>query len=135
MDINNWIMIVSALIITVGWFVTGHLERKNEITKERRSYRLDMLLSFFQVIFFIEKNLNMHTKQQIEELTKLVEESRRKFLLYGYVDEIDAYENVVDALLGKNNDSKIQKLNILSAIVRKRIRTELDLPFHVLRRA
>ena len=100
MTITDGIMITSALIVTIGWFVTGHLARKNEITKERRSYRLDMLHSFYPIIFFIqEKNYVIGSGQEKEKLQTLLGAARPKFLLYGYNDEIDAYENVVEAFL------------------------------------
>lgn len=133
MIVSDWIMLLSAIIVTVGWFVTGHLERKNGITKERRSYRLDMLHSFYPIIFFIqEKKYKISTDQEVKELEILLTKARPKFLLYGYDDEITAYEHVIAAFLSENNEVRTQRLNALADIVRKRIRKELDLPSHTL---
>lgn len=130
---DNWIMIISALIVAIGWFVTWYLEQKNEIIKERRSYRLDMLHSFYPIIFFIQKkNYKIRPGQEAEELEKLLAEARSKFLLYGEKDEIEAYENVVAAFLGEDNEDKTIYLNKLADIVRTKIRTELGLPAHIL---
>jgi hypothetical protein len=135
MSIDNWIMIASALIVTIGWFVTGHLERKNEIAKELRTRRLEMLHAFYPIIHLIqEKGSTIWAEKEIDELSKLLATARSKFLLYGYSDEIEAYENVVAAFHSSNVQAKLDQLNKLSDIVRIRIRTELSLPKHILYR-
>lgn len=131
MVISDGIAITSALIVTVGWFVTNHLMRKSEVAKERRSYRLDMLHSFYPIIFFIQKkDYKISPGKEAEELKKLLAEARPKFLLYGYNDEIDAYEKLVESFLTEDNEAKVDCLNKVADIVRKRIRSELNLPFH-----
>lgn len=58
MEIREWIMISSATIIVVGWFVNGFLNRRHEIAKKRMEYRLETLHSFLPVFFSIQKHEN-----------------------------------------------------------------------------
>ncbi len=124
MSIDNWIMIFSALIVAAGWFVTGHLNRKNEIAKERRKYRLDMLHSYFKIIF----SLPEYSKKPTEslKLPELLEEARRKFVFYGYEDEISDYISF-RTMDPKNIEASIKHANKLSETLRQRIRDELGL--------
>jgi hypothetical protein len=86
MNIENWITIVSAFIVAIGWFVTGHLSRMKDVAQKRLEYRLKALEAFLPVWFSIQKNGAPFT--QYGFLAKL-EESRSKFQLYGFNDEIE----------------------------------------------
>jgi hypothetical protein len=55
-EIRDWILISSAIIIVTGWFATGYQNRKNEISKKRQEYRLEALHSILPV-FFLYKSM------------------------------------------------------------------------------
>jgi len=54
---------IAAIIVIIGWFIISYLNRRNEIKKELRGYRLEMLHSIitlqidFQKTYIIDKNL------------------------------------------------------------------------------
>lgn len=135
MEVRDWIMILSAAIVVVGWYVASWRARKNEIAKERRIYRLEMLHSFYPIVHYINEAVEKtggKAKPDIaaEKLSELLRVARTKFLLYGYDDEICAYENLIKAFRASDSIEKIQCANVVSDMVRKRIREELDLPAH-----
>src|SRR5262249_10274359 len=104
MEVRDWVMIISALIVTVGWFVTGYINRRNETAKKRADYRLEMLQSYWPILFFIQKwqsdpGWMNHDKRL--EVQNLIETARSKFLLYGYDDEIVLFESFVESVTSR----------------------------------
>ncbi len=73
MTISNWIMIISAIIVAIGWFVTGYLSRMQDVAQKRLEYRIDALKSFLPVWFTIQINPEPFTDPSF--LTKLEEAS------------------------------------------------------------
>lgn len=97
-----------------------------------------MLQSFIPIIHYLnefDKN-EVSLNEKLRTLLELVAATRTKFLMYGYEDEIEAYENLVAELesFERKNEKLIQCVNALATIVRNRIRKELDLPPHKLER-
>lgn len=138
MEIRDWIMISSAAIVIAGWYAASWRARKNEIAKERRTLRLEMLHSYYPIVHFINdinlKDGKISSGTDLEKLRELIGTARTKFLLYGYNDEIQAYEDLVAAFLSKDGTRKIECVNLVADIVRLRIRKELELPSHTLER-
>ncbi|MEI7237935.1 MULTISPECIES: hypothetical protein [Pectobacterium] len=124
MEIRDWITITSALIIAVGWFVTGYLNRIKDVAQKRLEYRLKALESFLPVYFSIEKNGAPFT--QPDFLTQL-ENSRSNFQLYGLKDEIELMQYFISAIEEKNLPEANIALNKLVPLVRGRIRKELSI--------
>ena len=124
MEIRDWITITSALIIAVGWFVTGYLNRIKDVAQKRLEYRLKALESFLPVYFSIEKNGAPFT--QPDFLTQL-ENSRSNFQLYGFKDEIELMQYFISAIEEKNLPEANIALNKLVPLVRGRIRKELSI--------
>ncbi|KFF61864.1 MULTISPECIES: hypothetical protein [Pectobacterium] len=124
MEIRDWITITSALIIAVGWFVTGYLNRIKDVAQKRLEYRLKALESFLPVYFSIEKNGAPFT--QPDFLTQL-ENSRSNFQLYGLKDEIELMQYFISAIEEKNLPEANIALNKLVPLVRSRIRKELSI--------
>lgn len=124
MEVNDWITIVSALIVAIGWFVTGYLNRVKDVAQKRLEYRLKALEAFLVVWFAIQKNSAPFT--QPEFLSQL-EDARSKFQLYGFKDEIAVMERLVAAMEKQNVDAANATLNTLVPLVRERIRKELKI--------
>ena len=125
MEIRDWIMISSATIVVVGWFVSGYLNRRHEVAKKRMEYRLETLHSFLPVFFSIQKHKNPF--EDDPELLAKLEKSRSNFQLYGLKDEISEFEAMVKAIESKDVAQFNSKLRKLIELVRARIRNEIGL--------
>lgn len=121
-DLAQIITIVSVILVIIGWFVNQWLNRKNEIVKEARSYRLDMLDSIikFRNDWVKTKNVNQ----------QLWDECYTKVQLYGLNDELVAFENLRKEMEKEQDDNKNQMGDYLIKLVilcRNRIREELKI--------
>lgn len=119
MIISDWMVLLSVVIVVVGWFVNSHLSRRHEIAKKRIEHRLDMLKKYLSFCLEAEKSKSLHDFNDIHA----------SFLLYGQKDEIELALQIADAASGQQVDkdflSPMRKLNIL---VRDRLREQLGLP-------
>jgi len=122
MSLDNWIMLISAVIVAVGWFVTGYLNRLQDISQKRTEHRLEALKSFLHVWFSIQRNNSPFN--QPDFLPKL-EKARSNFQLYGYKDEIDLMEGFIEAIEQRNLENAKTILSKLVPMVPNRIRKEL----------
>jgi hypothetical protein len=125
-EIKDWITIVSVIALISGWFVNGYLNRKNEIAKKRLEYRLPTLKSFLKIWYLVQESSETNPLD-IVKYKNLIVEVREDFQLYGQKDEIELFEEFVEASIGKNFDRTkvVDKLTKLVILVRTRIRKEL----------
>jgi hypothetical protein len=123
-EIKDWITIVSVIALISGWFVNGYLNRKNEIAKKRLEYRLPTLKSFLKIWYLVQESSETNP---LDIVKNLIVEVREDFQLYGQKDEIELFEEFVEASIGKNFDRTkvVDKLTKLVILVRTRIRKEL----------
>ncbi len=124
MEIKDYITISSVIIIIVGWFINGYINRKHEIAKKRLEYRMDSLESFLKVWFFIQKNSNPFSDPIF---LPLLEKARSNFQLYGETDEIDNFEKFIKKLETKDIIGANKALGELVPLVKNKIRKELGL--------
>ena len=122
MKISDWITIASALLIAIGWFVSGYLGQKNNVTLKRLEFRLKALESFLPVIFAIEKNSAPFADPAF---LPLLEDSRSKIQLYGHDDEIELFEKFIGAIESQNLPGANAAFDQLTSLIRTRIREEL----------
>lgn len=126
MNMNmNWVQvltIVPMVLVIIGWFVEQHLNRKNEIAKEARSYRLEMLHS---VIKFRNDFVMMQKFCQ-----QLFDDAYIKMQLYGLNDEKAAFENLRIEMMKSQNGEENQVSDCLikmAVLCVDKIRKELNL--------
>lgn len=81
---TNWIPILSAFVIIVGWFINNYFNRKLEISKERLKYRLDALNSCIELLYELENNNNPLSDSTFKERLLIV---KRKLFFYGNSNE------------------------------------------------
>jgi hypothetical protein len=126
MEIKEWIMIISVLIIVAGWFINNYLNRKHEISKKRLDYRLETLQSFIPVYLSISSS----SKPFIDDknLNQKIIKAGINFQLYGYQDELILFNSFKTALNNHNLDKATDSINELIKLVKSRIRSELKLP-------
>ncbi len=126
MEISDYAIIISSVIIVVGWFVNSLLNRRNEIHKKRMSYRLTTLHSFLPVFFSMSSSSQPFITDT--SLGEKIKEARIQFQLYGHQDELKAFNEFVKAVEKQDTDEATKTINILIGIVIGRIRAELKLP-------
>lgn len=119
MKTSDYILILSAVIVVIGWFVNSDLNRKHEIATRRTEHRIDTLKNY--ISFYIEaqkiKSLNGFNDIQIS------------FYLYGYDDEIELVDKITTIVTTQPKNSEWLKLmEELNILTRNRLRTELGLP-------
>jgi len=123
---KDWISLGAALggalIVAIGWFVTGWPNRRKDVAQRRLEFRLQALESFLPVWFIIQANPAPFTNPNfLDKLTN----ARTKFQLYGLKDEIDIFERFVSAIESKDLAAANPALSRLVPMVRERIRMEL----------
>ena len=119
MTISDYILLLSAIIVVVGWFVNSYLNRRHEIAKKRIDHRLEMLKNYlsFYVGALKSKSLNGFDDVQVS------------FHLYGYDDEIELVEQIANISANQPNNRKLSELLVnLNVLVRDRLRKQLGLP-------
>ncbi|WP_028304074.1 hypothetical protein [Oceanospirillum maris] len=119
LEVRDWILLGSALIVVIGWFVDGLLNRRHEIAKLRAEHRIDTLKNF--ISFFVEAN----EKKSLDKFNDI----QVQFYLYGYKDEVALIKHVTDIVTtDPNNPEWLSTLKQLNILVRNRLRKELRLP-------
>jgi hypothetical protein len=126
MTMDHWMTLAAAAIggtlVAIGWFVTGYLNRAQDVAQRRLTYRLQALESFLPVWSAIEKSGAPFTQPGFLEQ---LEAARRNFQLYGYQDEIAIMERFIAAVEGRNLREANEALSRLVPLVRVHIRKEL----------
>ena len=120
-DLIKIIPIVSLLIVVAGWFINNWLNRKHEIAKKRNEYRVNTLRSFIG----ISKKLNF---RQSEFCPDEMLNVQIDFLIFGFKDEVELVNRLVDCLSNKKLEEASNILPELSSLVRDRLRKELGFP-------
>jgi len=126
MEVKEWIMIISAIIVVTGWFTNSYLNRRHEISKKRLDYRLETLHSFLEVYLSLSSSLEPFKNDK--KLNDKIMKARVNFQLYGYQDESELFQDFVDVLEKSDNKNTTAIVNKLIKLTRSRIRDELKLP-------
>lgn len=92
--IQSGVMLLSALLLVVGWMWNDYSTRRAAVAKERRRYRIEMLKSFFSLRLNILENKLTPTErdEEIKDVYLLVQ-------LYGYSDELQMFRTFLDYML------------------------------------
>lgn len=121
MDIHDWILIASLVLVAIGWFVNNHLNRQHEIARRRTERRLETLQAFLPLYFAVRDNIpNQGINEKIIEL-------RSQFHLYCYRDEIEQFEKIISSAKAGGYEKSRQDILDTGILVRDRIRKELGL--------
>ncbi|MFT5836042.1 MAG: hypothetical protein ACI9RG_000936 [Sulfurimonas sp.] len=125
MEIRDWIIITSVFVIIIGWFYNNNRNREHEISKKRLEHRLRTLESFLPIYNSFATSKDPFNKDK--DLADKILRSRYMFQTYGEQDEWDLFKNFAIALDKKNIKQVEDNINELSALIRSRIRKELDI--------
>lgn len=126
MEIKEWIMIISAVIVVTGWFINSYLNRRHEISKKRLEYRLETLHSFLPV--YLSMTSSSQPFIDDSDLSTKLGNARANFQLYGYRDELIIFEEFVTAIEKQDANKATILINKLIKLIRQRLRDELKLP-------
>ena len=113
--LKGWQTLIAAIIVIIGWFVNSWLNRKAEIAKRRSEHRLIALKSFVDSILFeLLKDVNEAFAKP--DFTNELELTWKNIQIYGYRNEIDIYEEFIQALKMATTDDeaksrRLQKVN------------------------
>jgi len=101
MSISNYIVLLTAFMVVVGWFVNSWLNRRHEIAKKRIDHRLEVLKSYisFTVSAFKNKSLDGFNDIQVS------------FMQYGYQDEVNLVEEITRIAMTDPKDKGKRSIN------------------------
>ena len=117
--ISDVILLISALIVVIGWFVTSHFNHEHEISKRRSDYRIETLKNYTSFYIEAQKTKSLEGFNDIQV----------SFYLYGYDDEIELVEKIATLVTTQpNNPEWLKLLTDLNILSRNKLRTELGLP-------
>jgi hypothetical protein len=114
--------ILGGLVVALGWYRTGQLNRANNIHLKRLDFRIKALESFLPVWREIQKDGNALAKPDVIEKLATARES---FHLYGTQDDIDLIEKLVIAIEGKDLKAANEALPALVTLIKQGVRGEL----------
>jgi hypothetical protein len=69
MEVKDWITLAAAVILAIGWIVTGYLNKVKEVAQKRVEYRLKTLGAFLPAWLSIQKmELHLHSPDFLHNL-------------------------------------------------------------------
>ena len=114
--------VLGGLIVAIGWFVTGKLNRSNNIDLKRLDYRIRALESFLPVWAAVEKDgAALGNPDVIEKLAA----ARQSFHLYGTTSDIALIEALVGAIEANDLPAANAALPPVVSLVKQGVRLEL----------
>lgn len=126
MEIADFTLIISSIIVVVGWFVNSHLNRRHEISKKRMDYRLETLHSFLPVFLSITSSSQPFIDDP--DLSNKLKNAHVNFQLYANQDELIIFEEFMSAIQKQDTNNATISINELIKLIRQRLRDELKLP-------
>lgn len=138
---------LSVLAVIGGWLYNQAKNRKNEIAKEARGYRIEMLCSFMNLVAEIEKDNSLAGITSPNEYgefdykipsIELWAEIHMQIKMYGNKEEIDLYKKIMSVIYdiiysdelcvtGKQFSSLVKEIGTFETVCINNIRTELNL--------
>ena len=126
MEVRDWVTLVSAAVVFLGWFVNSWLNRKHEIAKKRLEYRMKALESFmpFACSFSGGGESPFDKDPELWEKLRLL---NTNIDIYGNAKEQEMMKNLVDAFAERNIDGVKEIYPLLYKCVKKQLRKELNI--------
>ncbi len=128
MNTGNWVTLGSALLIAMGWFITGHLSKLKDIAQIRLNHRLQTLKAFEPILSTIRNKEYAGEPFKVPGFLEQLVYTRNQFHLYGYKDEIGLMEGFIKAIEEEDVVETNKALDNLTKAVHDHIRKELHIP-------
>lgn len=123
--ISEYQVIISSLVIIIGWFTNNEFNRRHEIAKSRLTYRLETLHSFIPM--FISLTKSNQPFQDDKHLNQKIQTAFINIQLYGEPKELNLFLKFKDALERQDNQKISKYLNELMSLIKIQLRNELKL--------
>ena len=114
--------ILGGLVVALGWYLTGRLNRANNIHLKRLDFRIKALESFLPVWRAIQKDGDAFSKPDV--IDKLAT-ARESFHLYGTQGDIELIEKLVTAIETPDLNAANEALKSLVSLIKQGVRGEL----------
>lgn len=122
---NDYTIVISSIVVVVGWLVNNWFTRRHDVAKKRLEYRLETLHSFLPV--FLSMTSSSAPFIDDKSLNDKIIQARVNFQLYGNINEINIFEEFVKAIEKQDTLEATNTINKLIGMVRRGIRAELKL--------
>lgn len=122
MNYSEYIAVFSVIAVITGWFISGYVNRRNEIAKMRLNYRMRTLKMVLDIKCFIEKNPSPFSDP---DFLSNLENTRKNMTLYGEKDEKDIFEMFISSCEKQNLEKANKALRDMTGLALKRIRKGL----------
>ena len=120
-------MLLSAILVVIGWFVNSYFNRRHEIFKKRLDYRLMMLESYTEAAESLVRLFNNGNQTQADDFISKLEKAQINFILYGTKKEIELINKIIE-YASKNKRIEMKETSAqLMELVRNNLRSELGL--------
>jgi hypothetical protein len=123
-EIKRFSIVVSSIIIVIGWYVNGAQNRRSEIAKKLLELRLPTLIAIREFKDFIFVN-NQHPNDV--EFVRRANKIGNDLQLYGKNDEIQLFDKFTESWQTQNEKEALTALNSLITLATDKIRKELNL--------
>ena len=124
MEVRDWVTLVSALIIVVGWFINSWLNRRHEIAKKKLEHRLNALQSF---IPFASSAVKECPDQRDPDYADKLWTAYTNIQLYGTKQEVKLMDEMYSAIKEKDSEEATIRYRKLYECVRANLRKELNI--------
>ena len=135
---QNWILLVSAVIVIFGWQYTSKKERENAVFLKRLEFRAQAFRSFLDVVNFVRDHTDENGQVQINQASDLkkfkmlVQGSMDQFNLYCNPDEREAMNRLAvawqSASKSKDGGQIVKEIGNISNLVVQQSRADLRIP-------
>lgn len=95
------VALIAAIIVIIGWFVNSYFNRKNEIEKEARNYRIEMCRSIIDLYKYYATN-NMNKAELLaddDEFETKFKGTMNQILMYGGTKENVLLKNITNNIV------------------------------------
>ncbi len=109
MSISNWILIGSAVLIVIGWFISGYVDQRNNIGLKR----LELQIDIYKLIMDFNKLItNGKEEPNNEEKEKIILEA---------VNKLDEIEIMAKLYLPRNEMILVDRLDVKNGNVQETV--------------
>jgi len=136
-EVKEWIMVVTVILVITGWFINSHLNRKHELFKKKLDLRLQMFNSYISAAVILEKlrqtdngGVKMPESEEQKLVSKFIdklEKSHLQILLYGSSAEIQSINKIVSLAQENNRFELLNKSAEFMSLIREDLREQLGI--------
>ena len=124
----NWGLVVSAVVVMVGWWAVHKLNSARDLSIKRRDTRVQYLIEAYRRI---ESAANRHLDDPEDEdqmrCKRDLEDALGDIQLFGSGDQLKSTREIAESLVATNR-AEAELIDALLRSLRRDLRAELELP-------